>query len=129
MHVSRAKWNVLRTAVVASAVILLMAQGNYVEGSCGANSITLTSPNSGVLGRGRSVTVTWTTTGIVGPSIRIDLYIKGTLYQNIATGVPASNHSYNWTVPSGQQASSGYSIFLSDANGHSDQSHGYLIIR
>jgi hypothetical protein len=107
----------------------VVASREELHGNCGPNSISLTSVNNGVVRRGATVPITWTTTGVVGASLRIDLYSKGNLYQNIATGVPTGNRSYNWSVPSAQRVGSGYTVYVSDGGGHVDQSHGYLIIR
>jgi hypothetical protein len=115
--------------LIIAVVSMMLVQTKVARASCGANSISLTSPQSGIVARGRGAAITWTTLGLVGSSLRIDLYSKGSLFQNIATGVPTASHSYNWSVSSGEQLGSGYSIHISDGNGHGDQSRSFLIIR
>lgn len=82
-----------------------------------APTITVTSPNGGESWQpGSPHAISWTYSGsLFSPpfdSIKIELLKGGVLNSTIASNVPVTSGSYNWTVPGGQTAGSDYRIRL-----------------
>ena len=64
-----------------------------------AGSIAVTSPNGGESWeQGSNHNITWTPTGITSGTYRITLLKGGVPAGIVASGLPLSPHSYNWTV-------------------------------
>ncbi|HDP94329.1 MAG TPA: hypothetical protein ENN40_03105, partial [Candidatus Aminicenantes bacterium] len=62
-------------------------------------SITVTSPNGGESwAQGSSHNITWSSSGITSGTYRITLLKGGVPAGIVASGLPSSQHSYNWNV-------------------------------
>jgi hypothetical protein len=64
----------------------------------GAN-ITVTSPNGGEnWQQGQSRQITWTSTGITSGTFQVTLWKGGISQGVVASGLPCTQHAFNWTV-------------------------------
>lgn len=78
-------------------------------------AITVTSPNGGESWkRGTTHAITWTTAGITGENVKIDL-LKGTTVTTIAQSAPNSG-SYTWKIFNGQSVATNYKIRITSTS-------------
>ena len=74
------------------------------------NALTVESPNGGENWRnGTTQTITWSTVGNPGSSVKIELLRSGSVVRTISSSTP-NNGSYSWTIPSRQTSASNYKI-------------------
>ncbi|RJP82410.1 MAG: T9SS C-terminal target domain-containing protein [Candidatus Zixiibacteriota bacterium] len=73
-------------------------------------TITVTSPNGGEhWAGGNPHPVTWTTTNPTG-NVKIELLLGTSVVHTISSSIPASAHSYPWTVPTTLSSSNNYKV-------------------
>lgn len=105
--------NLLEISSVSTPSVLDSSDAFFtvVEGNPIYGTLTVVSPNGGeALQRGTTTSITWTTTGNIGPSVRIYLR-RGTTGFNIASSTP-NDGRFDWTVPM-LPVGTGYSIEIS----------------
>jgi len=96
-----------------------------------ASTIAVTSPNGGEsLIRGTTPKITWTSTGSVGSSVKIELLKAGVVSQTISTSTPNDGTYSSWTIPSTLATGTDYRIRVtSTASGSiADTSNTYFTI-
>jgi len=98
-----------------------------------SRTILVTAPATGsVWTTGQTITITWTTSGPVGPNVKIEydylIYLSVTAIEIVAS--TPNDGSYNWTIPAGIPARPNYFVRVSDASDDSvfDES-GWVEIR
>ena len=73
-------------------------------------ALAVTSPNGGeAWDRGTTQTITWSSSGAVGPSVAIELYSNGTFTRALASATP-DDGSYDWNIPLGEPLGSTYRV-------------------
>lgn len=78
--------------------LLTMALLASMALSVQAASFHVTSPNGGEqLCQGKTVTITWTSTGVTTP-VKLILWQNGTRIGDIVAGLPSGSTSYSWMV-------------------------------
>lgn len=100
-------YGVASTTVYADCITL---SSNYIGTEPPNGSLTVTSPNGGEnWARGTAHTITWSSVGSAGSSVKIEL-LKAGAVNRVITSSTANDGSYSWTVPSTQTQGTDYKI-------------------
>ena len=74
-------------------------QSSSTSTTSSSNIVTVETPNGGEeYSAGEEVAITWASSGDTISYVKIDLYVNGTLYENIVASTD-DDGSYTWTVP------------------------------
>jgi hypothetical protein len=83
---------------------------DFSDGYFAISGLTVTSPNGREsYARGSTQKITWTTVGITGSNVKIELFKGGTLYYTIASSTP-NDGSFSVQIPSFAPTGTDYKI-------------------
>lgn len=120
----------LRTAILGSVDQIAAFNGVVATGgrlnayrAIIPSGITLTSPNGGgTYQRGRNLYINWTSKGLPGQNVSLELLKGGALNTTIAASTYNSGY-HTWSIPSGQTVGTDYRVRVNLlSSGASDQS-------
>jgi pimeloyl-ACP methyl ester carboxylesterase len=80
-----------------------------------SSSLTVTSPNGGIYGRGNRIYINWTWGGPIGARVKIEL-LKGGSVNRTITADYSNSGSYTWQVPDDQALGTDYRMRVSSAS-------------
>jgi hypothetical protein len=120
-----------RIRITSTSSAAITDSSNNYFAITSAPSITVTSPNGGESWiRGTTPTITWTSSGSTGSSVKIELLKAGVLSQTIASSTPNDGSFTGWIVPSTSATGTDYRIRITSTSSAAitDSSNNYFAI-